>query len=55
MRDFSSYEELYEYLTELSSAEYQAHLDAAAAFLASKQAAPFTPEHVVQILLDSMS
>jgi hypothetical protein len=53
-RDFSSYEDLYDYLTGLSAEQYVEYLGAAAAFIASERAAPFTPEHVAATLLAEM-
>jgi alpha(1,3/1,4) fucosyltransferase len=53
-RDFRSYEELYEHLAGLPHATYRDYLRAAANFIASEQALPFTPEHVAGSLLDAM-
>ena len=53
-REFSSYDELYDHLTGLSAEAYREYLSQAAAFIASEQALPFTPEHVVETLLDAM-
>jgi alpha(1,3/1,4) fucosyltransferase len=53
-RDFGSYEELYEYLVGLPEATYRKYLRAAADFMASDQALPFTPEYVAGSLLDAM-
>lgn len=53
-RDFLTYEELYDHLTRLSTESYDAYLSAARAFIASEEAAPFTPEHVAGALLDAM-
>jgi hypothetical protein len=53
-RGFASYEELYDYLEGLSTETYGEYLRAAAAFIASEQALPFTPEHVATTLLNAM-
>ena len=53
-RDFSSYEDLYDYLTGLSAEKYDEYLSAAATFIASEGAVPFTPEHVAATLLEAM-
>lgn len=55
LREFSSYECLYSYMRGLSSKEYHAYLEAGAEFLASWAAMPFTPEHMVEVVLEAMA
>ena len=53
-RGFPSYEDLYGYLTELSAERYGGLLTAAANFIGSDDALPFTPGRVATDLLDAM-
>jgi len=53
-RDFNGYQSLYKYLTAMTSAQYQAYLDAAREYLQSLEYGEFTSDRYAEIILEQV-
>ena len=54
MRSFQDYEELYDFLCNMSENDYLQHLNAIELFMNSKKAEPFTPDYFVDTLIEEI-